>query len=113
MNVPVASDRMLYLFGSDYLFNSMLFHAYERNKLTLMVYPHPLMLIDLIIFSSIIQMSLPYIVVPSIHRVEELLLLIYWRESVWEHYYHRYDFSNVFFQTMKYVAREIFQCITN
>uniref|UniRef100_A0A8R1U2X5 Lipid-binding serum glycoprotein C-terminal domain-containing protein n=1 Tax=Pristionchus pacificus TaxID=54126 RepID=A0A8R1U2X5_PRIPA len=37
MNVPVASDRMLYLFGSDYLFNSMLFHAYERNKLTLML----------------------------------------------------------------------------
>ncbi|GMR47333.1 hypothetical protein PMAYCL1PPCAC_17528, partial [Pristionchus mayeri] len=37
MNVPVSSDRMLYLFGSDYLFNSMLFHAYERNKLTLML----------------------------------------------------------------------------
>ncbi|KAK5977176.1 LBP / BPI / CETP family protein [Trichostrongylus colubriformis] len=29
------SDRMLYFYGSDYIFNSLLYHAYQTNKLSL------------------------------------------------------------------------------
>ncbi|VDM41709.1 unnamed protein product [Toxocara canis] len=35
MRTTNDSDRMLYLFGSEYLFNSLLFHAYEGNRLLL------------------------------------------------------------------------------
>uniref|UniRef100_A0A0K0CWF4 BPI2 domain-containing protein n=1 Tax=Angiostrongylus cantonensis TaxID=6313 RepID=A0A0K0CWF4_ANGCA len=31
------SDRMLYFYGSDYLFNSLLYHAYQTNKLSIKV----------------------------------------------------------------------------
>ncbi|ETN72676.1 hypothetical protein NECAME_13786, partial [Necator americanus] len=29
------SDRMLYFYGSDFLFNSLLYHAYQTNKLSI------------------------------------------------------------------------------
>uniref|UniRef100_A0A0M3IIC1 BPI2 domain-containing protein n=1 Tax=Ascaris lumbricoides TaxID=6252 RepID=A0A0M3IIC1_ASCLU len=35
MRTTNDSDRMLYLYGSEYLFNSLLFHAYEGNRLLL------------------------------------------------------------------------------
>ncbi|VDM60783.1 unnamed protein product [Angiostrongylus costaricensis] len=31
------SDRMLYFYGSDYLFNSLLYHAYQTNKLSIKI----------------------------------------------------------------------------
>ncbi|VDK19708.1 unnamed protein product [Anisakis simplex] len=35
MRTTNDSDRMLYFYGSEYLFNSLLFHAYEGNRLML------------------------------------------------------------------------------
>ena len=37
MNTTNDSDRMLYLYGSDYLFNSLLYHAYEHDRLSIKV----------------------------------------------------------------------------
>uniref|UniRef100_A0A1I7XS02 BPI2 domain-containing protein n=1 Tax=Heterorhabditis bacteriophora TaxID=37862 RepID=A0A1I7XS02_HETBA len=34
------SDRMMYFYGSDYLFNSLLYHAYQTNKLSIKWYPN-------------------------------------------------------------------------
>ena len=38
------SSKMLYFYGSDYLFNSLLYHAYQTNKLTLEVIGYKQML---------------------------------------------------------------------
>ncbi|CAJ0959412.1 unnamed protein product, partial [Mesorhabditis belari] len=35
MHTPESSERMLYFYGSDYLFNSLLYHAYQKNKLNI------------------------------------------------------------------------------
>uniref|UniRef100_A0A914WDW2 Uncharacterized protein n=1 Tax=Plectus sambesii TaxID=2011161 RepID=A0A914WDW2_9BILA len=35
MNTTDESERMLYIYGSDYLFNSMLYHAYQNDRLTM------------------------------------------------------------------------------
>ncbi|KHJ95140.1 LBP / BPI / CETP family protein [Oesophagostomum dentatum] len=35
MYTGTESDRMLYFYGSDYLFNSLLYHAYQTNKLSI------------------------------------------------------------------------------
>ncbi|TMS39191.1 hypothetical protein L596_005756 [Steinernema carpocapsae] len=35
MNTTHDSDRMLYLYGSEYIFNSLLYHAYQTDRLSL------------------------------------------------------------------------------
>ncbi|KAK0399766.1 hypothetical protein QR680_003204 [Steinernema hermaphroditum] len=35
MNTSQDSDRMLYLYGSEYIFNSLLYHAYQTDRLSL------------------------------------------------------------------------------
>ncbi|EYB83745.1 hypothetical protein Y032_0330g2702 [Ancylostoma ceylanicum] len=35
MYTDAESDRMLYFYGSDFLFNSLLYHAYQTNKLSI------------------------------------------------------------------------------
>ncbi len=41
------SSKMLYFYGSDYLFNSLLYHAYQTNKLTLEVIGYKQMLFNM------------------------------------------------------------------
>ncbi|CAI4223500.1 unnamed protein product [Auanema sp. JU1783] len=42
MQTDEDSDRMLYFYGSDYIFNSLLYHAYQTNKLNIELNHHNL-----------------------------------------------------------------------